>query len=226
MARSERRVPGHATMRPATFRAARRRCSLFLGVTLLFAMLPLTVCAQAVVALRIDAGRPHDDWIETRFARCIADAFPPPSALRRDAPAAALRDALFPWLDPGVAPTTAEEFANLLETRLVRERLNALGVRYFVVLTGGPAGKQSTDAFAMVPYWGFWGILQERQDYALRASIWDIHSRTIAGTGHGSWSQAIGMVGIFLPVPFYYSTEAQACDEMVRSVRKVIEVNR
>jgi hypothetical protein len=34
------------------------------------------------------------------------------------------------------------------------------------------------------------------------------------------------MVGIFLPVPFYYSTEAQACDEMVRSVRKVIEENR
>jgi hypothetical protein len=193
---------------------------------MLFAALSSTVGADAIVALRIDAGRPHEDRIEARFARCIADAFPPPAALRSDAPAAALRDALFPWLDPGVAPTGAEEFAALLETRLVRERLNAIGVRYLVVLAGGPAGSHTTDALAMVPYGGFWGILKERQEYALQASVWDIQSRTIVGVGQGSWSRAIGMVGVFLPVPLYYSTEAQTCDEMVKSVRQAIQGNR
>ena len=209
-------------MRPAGPRAASRCCTIVLAAAALLATLPPTAIAEAVVALRVDAGRPHDDAIETRFARCIANVFPPPPALGRDAPAAALRDALFPWLDPGVAPATAEEFTTLLEATLVRERLQALGVRYIVVLTGGHAGSQSKDAFAIVPYLGFWGVLQERRDYALGAAVWDIRSRTVVGTGQITWSHAFGMVGIFLPVPYYYSTESQACDEIVRSLREVI----
>lgn len=198
-------------------------CRLALGAALMLAVLVPVSHAQGIVAFRIDAGRPHDDRIETRFARCIADAFPPPGAFSRDSPAAALRDAMFPWLDPEVVPITEEDFARLLETALVRERLENMGIRYLVVLTAMSTGRQSKDAMAMIPYGGFWGMLEERQGYAVRASVWDVSTRTVAGSGFVSWSVKVGAAGIFLPVPFYSSGEATACDEIVTVVRGAIE---
>jgi hypothetical protein len=154
------------------------------------------------------------------FARCIANAFPPPPALGRDAPAGALRDALFPWLEPGLAPTSATKFAAFLESSMVRERLDALSVRYVVLLSGKYATTKET--YAMFPVGGFWGVIQERKDFGITAAIWDINSQTIAGTGQGAWSRTLGMVGVLLPVPYYFSTESQACDEIVNSVRTAI----
>ncbi|MCK7491529.1 MAG: hypothetical protein MZW92_07390 [Comamonadaceae bacterium] len=158
--------------------------------------------------------------------RCLADTFPPPPSLGRDSPAAALRDALFPWLDPGIAPTATEEFSALLETRLVRERLSALGVRYIVVLQGGAVGSVSTDDVFAVPYVGFFGSAKYQRHFSLNAAIWDVGERSVLGSGRAGWSTTLGMAAVFLPLPFYSSTESQACSEIVKAVREAIGERR
>ena len=47
------------------------------------------------------------------------------------------RDALFPWFEPGTAPVSQPGMAELVRRPLVRETLEALGVRYLLVVGGG-----------------------------------------------------------------------------------------
>jgi len=213
-------------MRAATRRTLWRCIVLALSATALHAALLPSVHAQGLVALNVDAGHPHDDETEIRFARCFADAFSPPPALGRDAPAAALRDALFPWLEPGLVPTTAEAFSALLETKLVRERLSALGVRYIVVLQGGATGSVSTGEIYGIPYAGFFGSMKERHHYSLNAAVWDVGERSMRGSGRAGWSTTFGMVAFVFPLPVYSSTESQACNEIVKAVREAIGERR
>ena len=195
------------------------RSILLAAAAALSSMAQPAIC-QEVVALRIDAGRPRDDSIEKHFVGCIASAFSPPPALGHDQPSAALRNALFPWLDPGVAPATAEAFSELLDRPMVRERLRALGVHFVVTLVGGEQGHEPTDAMLWLPgAGGFWGVSQEVTKYSLAVSVWDVRSRTLVGSSQAGWSRTIGAVGLWLPVPYYHSTASAACDEVVKLIR-------
>jgi hypothetical protein len=181
---------------------------------------PAALAQEGVAALRIDATSSHDDKIEAAFVRCISDALPPPPALGQEAPAAVLRDALFPWFDLGVAPATAAEVGALLEQRLVQERLDTLGVRYVILLSGGTSVTSTTGEPVLVPYAGVWGSWTTRTYFRLAAAIWDVKSGAPIGARRLAWSQ--GQEGVWLGlVPIFHSssTESQACEQIVELVR-------
>jgi hypothetical protein len=202
-------------------------CRHWLGVVGAAALIgmsgPAALAQDGVAVLRIDATSSHDDKLEATLGRCIATAFPSPPALGRDAPAAALRDALFPWFDPGVAPTTAAEVGALLEQRLVRERLNILGIRYLILFSGGTFSTSQTSDVGVLPYAGIWGSWSNRMSFRLAAAIWDVKYQAAVGIGQLAWSQ--GQDGVWLglfPVFRSSSTESQACEQIVELVRGAI----
>jgi hypothetical protein len=47
------------------------------------------------------------------------------------------RDALFPWFEPGTAPTSAEQLAEVLSKSVVSRQIDAMKVRYVVAVGGG-----------------------------------------------------------------------------------------
>jgi hypothetical protein len=162
---------------------------MFLAAVAVLSSMAAPAMSQEVVALRIDAGRPREDALETRFVGCIAEVFSPPSAFGHDQPSAALRNALFPWLDPGVVPATVEAFGGLLGRPMVRERLRALGVHLVVTLTGGEQGYEPTDAMLLLPgAGGFWGVTQGVTRYSLAVNVWDADSRSLVGSSQAVWS--------------------------------------
>jgi len=199
-------------------------CRYWLGVVGAAALIgmsgPAALAQDGVAALRIDATSSHDDKLEATLARCIANAFPPPPALGRDAQAAALRDALFPWFDPGVAPTTAAEVSALLEQRLVREQLNILGIRYLILFSGGTSSTSRTGDVGMLPYLGIWGSWSTDRSFRLATAIWDVKYRAAVGSGQLAWSESQEGVWLGLFPAFHSSsTESQVCEKIVELVR-------
>jgi hypothetical protein len=56
-----------------------------------------------------------------------------------------LRDALFPWLEPGVVPQTTEGLSVLLAQSAVQQRLATLGVGWLVVFTAHDAPSKKNE---------------------------------------------------------------------------------
>jgi hypothetical protein len=179
---------------------------------------------NAVVALRVDAGRPTEDRVEHWLARCVAAKFGSPGALGGESPAGSLRDALFPWLDRGIAPKSAAELAGLLETGVVRERLKDLRIRYLAIFARGFPGTGPMGDPRIVPSETFWG-LREWHGHSLYAAIWDLRERRIAGAGHAHWSPEGQLSAAIGPQAFlYFGNQTETCDEVARFIGRTVNV--
>ena len=182
--------------------------------------------SNGMVALRIDAGRAARDQVELHIGSCIAREFPPPPALGTAAPAGALRDALFPWLEPGVLPVYADEIAALLATSRVANKLEALGVRYLLTFSARAVDKDVVPALVSLQQLGWYGLQREDVIYGLDFIIWDARNKSVLDARHTEWKRAIGVLGVGLPIPFVYSTKAEACDAVMDAVRSAVATER
>lgn len=212
-------------MRSIAFPLTAPRVALALVLIGVFAGAWAKPGTDGVVALRSNAGRASKDQVELRVARCIAPEFPPPLALGVEAPAGALRDALFPWLDPSVLPRQPEVLAALLATKPIADKLDALGVRYLVNFMARSLGREERNALAAIPYLGAYGIYQDDVLYGLDITVWDAREKRMLDAGHTEWKRTLGVLGVVLPIPFRYTTEAQACDVLLAAVREIIRPN-
>jgi hypothetical protein len=181
---------------------------------------------SGVGILRLDAGLPRDDGIERRVGACISDAVAPPPALAGKQPGASLRDALFPWLDPGVAPSDSDGVRTLLERPFVRERLAALGVGKLVLVTARDV--EARERKNMYCAAGFnagacFGIYELRSGYAVDVTVWDVDRREPLATDRTRFLHRLGAVGILFPIPFFSSNETEACEQMQRYVRRALQ---
>jgi hypothetical protein len=184
------------------------------------------VDAAGVAVVRLDAGMPQGDGIERRLVQCLSAVAPAPAALAGEEPAARLRDALFPWLDPGVAPRDAEGLEALLGRRAVRERLATLGVGRLVVATARDVEPRKTENLFCAA--GFnagacFGFYEHRTGYAIDLALWDVATRQPVDTGRARVETDVGVVGVLLPIPFWTTTAAEACTAMQAFVRAALE---
>jgi hypothetical protein len=181
--------------------------------------------ASGTAILRLDAGLAHDDGIERRIGACIARAVTPPAPLAGEQPGAALRDALFPWLDPGVVPGDAEGVRTLLERPAVRARLAALGVSKLVLFTARDVDareKKNMYCAAGVGAAACFGLYEMREGYAVDLTVWDVERREPLATERTEVLHKLGAVGLLLPIPFFSSNAAEACEQMQRYVRRAL----
>lgn len=76
---------------------------------------------------------------EKESADCVAEAIRELEAEIKIVAPQAFRDGMFPWFEPGTAPTTADGLARLMEQPLVHRKIATYGVRYVVAIGGESA---------------------------------------------------------------------------------------
>jgi hypothetical protein len=131
-------------------------------------------------------------------------------------------DALFPWFEPGTAPSRPEGLAALLTRPGVAEKVAASGVRYLVWLDGGT---QKTDgggslACGAAPGgagcigFGWW---EKEANY--EATIWDLKQAKSAGSIGTNVTGTSAIIGAVVPLPFIARVQGTACNRMAGQLR-------
>lgn len=126
-------------------------------------------------------------------------------------------DALFPWLEPGTAPSRAEGVNDLLARPGVSERIAASGVRYLVWLDGGTRKLDGGGSLACGVAPGAAGCLgfgwwENESDY--EATIWDLRQAKSAGSVETNVTGTSAIVGAVVPLPFIARVQNTACNRL------------
>ena len=131
-------------------------------------------------------------------------------------------DALFPWFEPGTAPSRPEALATLLTRPGVAEKVAASGVRYVVWLDGGT---QKTDGGGSLVCgaapggagcigFGWW---EKESNY--EATIWDLKQAKTAGSVGTNVTGTSAIIGAVVPLPFIATVQGTACNRMASQLR-------
>jgi len=182
--------------------------------------------SNGVGVLRLDAGLARDDGIERRLVACLSHVVALPASLSGEQPGANLRDALFPWLDPGIAPADADGVRSLLERAPVRSRLAALGIGklvFFEVRDLEPREKDNLYCAGGFNAAACVGVYESQTGYAVELAVWDIESHVPITMGPTNVLHTLGAVGQLFPVPYFTSNEAKVCTQMQTNLRHALE---
>jgi hypothetical protein len=126
----------------------------------------------------------------------------------------AIRDALFPLLEPSTQPATEEDFAALLAREDVRARLAHRGLRYLIAFAGGTIARD-VHAFGVCSYTGCLVFAWSDETTRLDAALWSLDNGTaIRHEGARVEGTNAGVVIVLLPVGISARTKANACREL------------
>lgn len=132
-------------------------------------------------------------------------------------PQRAIRDALFPLLEPATQPATEADFAALLAREDVRARLVHRGLKYLVVFTGGTRKDEPGGFILCGGGFGAGGCLGFRwqgETTALDAALWSLDDGGKLGYESAKAEGKFVMPAFVLPVPIPARTQADACREL------------
>lgn len=176
----------------------------------LLAAPPAAPGRPGIAVLRLDAGLSDGDALERRVAHCVVAPFP-----------AALRNAAFPWFEPGVLPQAPQETALLLARPLLQERLQQLGISHLLLFTAQPARQAIGDTPVPTPT-GIFGPNVEQLSETVDASLWDVRSRRSIAVAQGTFVRTTRRLGDLLPIPVVSSNESQVCAHLRAAVRDAL----
>ena len=151
--------------------------------------------------------------IEDCLAARIREAAPEIAVTRQRA----IRDALFPLLEPATQPETEADFAALLAREDVRTRLARRGLQYLVVFSGGTRKAKPGGGILCGAGYGGGGCLAfswQGETTALDAAVWSLDRSTRLDRADATVSGTSVMPAFVLPVPIPARTQAQACREL------------
>jgi hypothetical protein len=131
-------------------------------------------------------------------------------------------DLMFPWFEPGTAPTKPEAVATLLTRPGVAERVADSGVRYIVWLDGGTRKTDGGGSIACGAAPGGAGCLgfgwwEKESNY--EATIWDLKQGKSAGSVGTNVTGTSAIVGAIVPLPFIARVQGAACNRMASQLR-------
>jgi hypothetical protein len=135
-------------------------------------------------------------------------------------------DQLFPWFEPGTAPTRAEAVAAVLARPGVSERVAETGVRYIVWLDGNTRktdGGGSLACGAAPGAAGCIGFGWWEKESAYEATIWDLKQAKSAGSVGTNVTGTSAIVGAVVPLPFIARVEGTACNRMAEQLRSFFQ---
>lgn len=132
-------------------------------------------------------------------------------------------DAMFPWFEPGTAPSKPEAVAALLTHPGVSEKVAASGVRYVVWLDGGTNKTDGGGSLACGAAPGAAGCIgfgwwEKESDY--EATIWDLQQARSAGSVGTNVTGTSAIIGAIVPLPFIARVQTAACNRMADQLRK------
>lgn len=126
-------------------------------------------------------------------------------------------DQMFPWFEPGTAPTRPEGVTGVLAKPGVSEKLAGTGVRYIVWLDGATRrtdGGGSLACGAAPGAAGCIGFGWWEKESAFEATIWDIKQAKSAGSVGTNVTGTSAIVGAIVPLPFIARVEGTACSRL------------
>lgn len=131
-------------------------------------------------------------------------------------------DSLFPWFEPGTAPTKPEYVSRLLERPGVSEKIAGTGVRYLVWLDGATRKTDGGGSLACGAAPGAAGCLgfgwwEKESDY--EAVIWDLKQGKTAGSVEANVTGTSAIVGAVVPLPFVARVASTACNRLAGQLR-------
>jgi len=183
--------------------------------------LPTQIAAgEAVVILakpQIEGASAEDDFMDC-VGRGLASGTSPISVVDNDQ----FVDQLFPWFEPGTAPTRPEAVTQLLARPGVSEKVAATGVRYLVWLDGGTRRTDGGGSLACGAAPGAAGCIgfgwwEKESDY--EATIWDLQMARSAGSVETNVTGTSAIVGAVVPVPFIARVQGTACKRLSDQLR-------
>jgi hypothetical protein len=131
-------------------------------------------------------------------------------------------DNMFPWFEPGTAPTRPEAVSAVLARPGVSQRVAESGVRYIVWLDGGTRktdGGGSLACGAAPGAAGCIGFGWWEKESAYEATIWDLRQAKSAGTVAANVTGTSAIVGAVVPLPFIARVQGTACERLAGQLR-------
>jgi hypothetical protein len=138
-------------------------------------------------------------------------------------------DALFPWFEPRMAPTTLAELRSLLARAPVAARLRSTHVRYLVWVRGDT---QTTDSgggisCGLAPSGGGCiGFAWWDKDSTYEALVWDLERRWSVGAVSAEVSGTSYLPAVIIPMPFIARTQSAACNGLAEQLRGLLHIEK
>jgi hypothetical protein len=181
---------------------------------------PLAAGDSVVILSRRQHG---DRQTEESFNRCLESKL-----TRADMPVIAesvFVDALYPWLEPRLAPVSAKALPRLLDQPGVSERIRAARVRYMIWVDGKSETVDSNGALSCAAAPGFagcfgFGMWDKLSDY--EAEIWDLNSGEALGKVSARATGTSYVPAVIIPVPIIAPTQSAACDGVAEQLADLI----
>lgn len=202
-----------------------------LAALVLSLALPLAALAQAPAPLRVGiVGWPLDSAdalhaLVSDVEDCLTARIRAVAPEITIVPQRAIRDALFPLLEPATQPQSEEAFAKLLARDDVRTRLSARGLRYLVAFAGGTRKEEWGGGILCGAGYGGGGCLGfmwRGEGTALDAALWSLDgSPTVRREAAKAEGTSI-VPAFLLPIPLMAQTHAEACRELGTRVANAI----
>ena len=141
---------------------------------------------------------------------------------------AELADALYPWLEPRLAPSSPGALRRRLEAPLFAERVDSLGVDYWVWLEGitESINRKGSMTCAVGPATGCVGFGMWDRDGDYEAVIWKTGAPDELGRVSSVATGTSVMPAIVLPIPLLARSQTAACRGLARHLGRFFSAGR
>ena len=191
--------------------------------TLVFCLATGLACAQGTAPVLVGiVGWPLDPSdslyaLASETERCLTASMRKTAPEVSVVPQRAVRDALFPLLEPATQPPDEAAFATMLARDEVRARLAARGLRYLVAFTGGTRKDEWMGGILCGAGYGGGGCLGfmwRGERTVLDAALWSLDGSAVVRREAAKAEGASVMPAFVLPIPLLARTQAEACREL------------
>ena len=124
---------------------------------------------------------------------------------------------LYPWFEPRTAPQTTEDLSNFLSKNLVREKIEMLGIKYFLNISGQTITNSSSGALSCAAGpggGGCFGLAWWDDTSSYTASVWDLDQESSVGNVSANVSGTSVIPALVIPIPIIARTQKTACDQL------------
>lgn len=133
-------------------------------------------------------------------------------------------DELYPWFEPRMAPMQPKRLAKLIKEPKLKEKIDALNVRYLVWIDGNTrtTSTRGSVGCAIGPggggCFGF-GTWDEKSDY--EASVWDYHKQSLVAKVSADAKGTSYMPALVVPIPLIARVQSNACKGLGAQLREI-----
>jgi len=132
----------------------------------------------------------------------------------------AFRDALYPWFAPSTAPQSLEELDSVMKNPLVQERMNNIGVRFVILVTGYTLEKDYVGGGIM--FFGIYGYTSINRETKMSVIVWDEKEMLSLGDVEVEKSGRVRMIGLIFPFVVPTFTEGPTCKEIGERMVRIL----